>query len=110
MNQANMSLAPDMLAMIIGSTHNPDNIGKTVKLIRFVKKGEFCHDLKASAGKDLWVVEGRDLAHTLLCGWTGEFIQGSSHIGGAEPRFLMPIRPEEDPLEFEVEKENAALA
>ena len=108
--KANMSLETGMLAMIIGSTHNPENIGKTVKLIRFVNKDEFCHDLKASAGKDLWVVEGRDLAHTLLCGWTGEFIQGNSHIGGAEPRFLMPIRPEEDPLEVKVEKTNDALA
>lgn len=29
--KANMSLETGMLAMIIGSTHNPENIGKTVK-------------------------------------------------------------------------------
>lgn len=99
--KANMNLEAGMLAMIIGSKYNPPNIGKIVTLVRFLEKDEYCKELGASAAVEMWVVEGCDLACTLQCQTTGIIINDVWDIGGVEAQFLMPIIPEEDPLEVE---------
>lgn len=103
--KANMNLEAGMLAMIIGSRNNPENVGKVVTLVRFLKEGEYLEEADAIIMDDAWVVSGENIRCFMECGETGEPIVEFNNFGAVVPYNLMPIRPEEDPLEVEAEEE-----
>lgn len=92
-NSANMKLSPGMMCLVIGFRSSPVNIGKIVTLGMYVLKGSLNlsgNKYKASG----WVCYGEGLfsvgGGVPVCGERGLFL----------PEHLMPIRPEEDPLEI----------
>lgn len=104
---ANMKLEPGIMAMVIGCRIDPSDIGKIVKLREFVKAGEstILNNGMSKVKNDCWVCIGDNIGHANSMG-----VKTLGKFGLYSSQHLMPIRPEEDPLEFEVEKENAALA
>lgn len=102
-NSANMKLSPGMMCLVIGAELNTDNIGKVVTLVRAVGKGEIIPELGCRAGRDFWLIEGESLTYNTKSKSTGKisFFEGS--LGLALPYNLMPIRPEEDPLEMSMQ-------
>lgn len=99
--KANMNLETGMLAMIIGSKYNPENIGKTVTLGRFLKAGDIIEEANSILMEDSWVVYGENIRCYMECRSTGAPIIAYNNFGAVTPHNLMPIRPEEDPLEVE---------
>lgn len=96
-NSANMKLEPGMMCLVIGGLKNLDNIGKTVKLVRFLKKGEYLLS-DTSVAFDVWDVLGENLT---LMRANNTKVRGNISI--VCPKHLMPIRPEEDPLEMSMQ-------
>ena len=84
------------LALVVGYKNVAQNLGKIVTLGRFVKKGEMA--ITGPATDDLWVIVGEGVGYTL----GSEVVIGSE--GLSAPNHLMPINPEQDPLEI-TEKE-----
>ena len=94
-NSANMKLSPGVKALIIGYISTPANVGKVVILERKVSGRD-------GKGRkiDLWSVSGDNLAYVYRNS-DGEVVkQGAGKKSHALPQHLMPIRPEEDPLEI----------
>lgn len=104
-NSANMKLSPGMMCLVIGAVKNLSNIGKTVIAVRCINEGEFIPELEACAARCSWLVEGESLVSTTASGIVSV---GRFSLSGYN--YLMPIRPEEDPLEITdaiVKKEKA---
>lgn len=87
---ANMQLEPRIKALVIGYRSHPHNLGKVVELVRFMKKG--CFYNRGFVDADYWIVSGDNLEHISA----GEVICGPESI--ISPKYLMPIRPEADPM------------
>lgn len=96
-NSANMKLEPGMMCLVIGFRSSPVNLGKIVTLSEHVLEGS----LNPSGNKykvSGWLCYGEGLVSVAsggreVCGKRGLF--ASKH--------LMPIRPEEDPLEMSMQ-------
>lgn len=91
----NKELKPGIQALVIGSINGPRNIGKTVTLKK-VTNGV----LQDGSPVVCWEVEGEGL-HWHMRNWAGRIIK--SGVGDRSwflAQHLMPIRPEEDPLEI----------
>lgn len=97
---ANMKLEPGIKALIIGYRHSPENLGKVVTLVKFLRKGEISPNKRPVAG-DLWHVEGENLFQVVKGTFTGKFEKptGGHSFTFVPPKHLLPIRPEEDPLD-----------
>lgn len=99
---ANMRLEPGIKALVIGYNSNPYNLGKVVTLISFHKKGDlvpWCGDKSLRCNDDLWLAEGEDLLKMSISSVTGALTEAKGTTGIFRSDQLMPIRPEEDPLE-----------
>lgn len=98
---ANMNLEPGIKALVVGFNKDPVNLGKVVMLLSFHKKGEIVEfeSGKTVAGFDCWLVEGEDLSRSTRSVSTGNVKLYVGKEGVFAPCDLMPIRPEEDPLE-----------
>lgn len=90
-------LQPGMLALVIGFNKVCQNLGKIVELSHFVNKGELA--IAGTAKKDFWVIKGEGVGYA----FGGEIIIGV--VGLAEPKHLMPIRPEADPFDQKQQQE-----
>lgn len=90
-------LQPGMLALVIGFNKVCQNLGKIVELSHFVNKGELA--IAGPGKKDFWVIKGEGVGYTV----GGEIIIGS--VGLAEPKHLLPIRPQSDPLDQKQQQE-----
>jgi hypothetical protein len=87
-------LQAGMLAMIIGCTRTPVNIGKIVTLNRVVSKGEKHCQATYDGDEQSWLVEGDGVIATNVLGDEYEF--GFTYVGS---KHLMPIPPLADPLD-----------
>jgi hypothetical protein len=78
-----------MLALVI-SAYNPENIGSIVETIRLVTKGEPLPEMgeHQTASISGWLISGNIKT-------TG----GHIGLGVSKPEWLMPIKPESDPLD-----------
>lgn len=103
-NSANMKLSPGMMCLVVGFREDPVNLGKVVTLKSFHKRGDFIQtgkgDSLASLVQDCWLVEGKNLSREWRCGLTNKVITYVDCNGIFKTEHLMPIRPEEDPLEI----------
>ena len=101
-NSANMKLEPGMLCLVIGYRADPVNLGKLVTLKSFHKKGEVLPlvNTVASLVQDCWLVEGENLTRSWRCGLTNKIVTYVDCSGIFKSEHLMPVRPEEDPLEI----------
>lgn len=109
---ANMKLEPGVMAVVIGFSEKPVNLGKIVTLVSFHKKGEVVDfkSTKSMVAQDCWLVEGAGISRKTKGQTTGrvENIIGSQ--GVFRSQHLMPIRPEEDPLEVTEHENNLQKA
>ena len=104
----NTELKPGMMALVIGCVNSPENIGKVVELISYIKKGD-----RNSSGHvmnaDSWEIKGDNLlSMTVLAGTD---ILRSTSFGersNAAPNHLMPIKTESDPLHTKEEQHASA--
>ena len=87
-------LQPGMLAMIVGCATTPVNIGKIVTLAKFISPGEMHKTSIYSGDGPCWVVEGDGIIATSISG--AEYNFGYSFV---KRQYLMPIKPEADPLD-----------
>lgn len=94
-NSANMKLSPGMLCLVINAHRNMDNIGKIVTTIRYLNGGDFIPELGGFAAVASWLIHGEFLTITTT---EREVDKGDFTLAGRQD--LMPIRPEEDPLEI----------
>lgn len=94
-SSANMKLEPGMLCLVINAHRNMDNIGKIVTTIRYLKEGDFIPELGGFAAVASWLIQGESLTITTT---ELEVDKGDFTLAGQQD--LMPIRPEEDPLEI----------
>lgn len=88
----NMQLDVGVEALIIGYRFSKHDVGKVVKLVRYLTKDSAWND--GFVDRDYWVVSGSDLMHYD----DGCPVYGDEGI--VQPKYLMPIRPEADPLEI----------
>ena len=94
-NSADMKLEPGMMCLVIGYTSEPHNMGKTVTLEK-VTNGI----LSDGSPVICWEVSGEGL-HWHMRRRTGSVsTSGIGNKGWVLSENLMPIRPEEDPLEI----------
>jgi len=94
-NSANMKLEPGMMCLVIGYTTQPDNLGKIVTLERKVRGTD-----SDGTPVELWEFSGDNLSWNTRKN-TGEIVEkGVGSVSWSLPEHLMPIRPEEDPLEI----------
>lgn len=91
-------LQPGMLALVIGCTKFPTDVGKIVKLDRFLNAGDATPD-NGYATKDLWLAIGENL-HRVQ---EGNLV--ADDYGLSMSKHLLPIKPEADPLEIKVNQE-----
>ena len=100
-NSANMKLSPGMMCLVIGFKSSPINLGKVVVLEKTMKDGDRTPSgsiFRPSSSGNVWLVRGDGL-HKCVKGINGDTFPPSSYAFKAEG-YLMPIRPEEDPLEI----------
>lgn len=100
-NLANMELSPGMLCLVIGFKSSPINLGKVVVLEKTMQDGDRTPSgatFRPSSSDNVWLVRGSGL-HKCVKGISGDTFQTSSYAFHREG-YLMPIRPEEDPLEI----------
>lgn len=95
-NSANMKLEPGMMCLVIGYREKPVNVGKVVFLDKYVKAGEL-NPSGLYYVEDYWICTGENLVS--VCG-IREVVENE---GLFNPKHLMPIRPEEDPLEMSIQ-------
>lgn len=100
-NSANMKLESGMLCLVIGYHSDPHNLGKVVILEKVAQ----CGDITPSGGTFrpsnpgvVWLVKGAGL-NRCQKGVNGDTYVTSGYAFHSEGH-LMPIRPEEDPLEI----------
>lgn len=95
-NSANMKLSPGMMCLVIGCKSIPVNIGKLVTLGEYVLKGSL--NLSGNRYKvSGWLCYGKGLFSL------GGGVPVYGERGLFLPEHLMPIRPEEDPLEMSMQ-------
>lgn len=104
----NTELKPGMMALIIGCVKSPENIGKVVELISYIKKGD-----RNSSGHvmnaDSWEIKGDNLLAIRVLKGTNIISDTSfGEISQAAPNHLMPINPESDPLQTKEEQHASA--
>lgn len=97
-NSANMKLSPGMMCLVIGYRNFSKHLGKTVTLGKFIGKGELYEGYRAA--KDLWEILGEGLVRGIYHSDGTLYTTVSSGVSFSQPKHLMPIRPEEDPLEI----------
>lgn len=86
-------LQAGMLALVVGAERCQPNIGKIVTLSHFLKTDERAPN-GLMVSKDCWVIIGDGLViHSNAGGYS------DSDFGIASSRFLMPVKPEADPLD-----------
>lgn len=94
---ADKGLEPGGLAMIIGAYTLTENIGKAGKLLRMVSDGDIYEAPNGKRymheGAPCWILGGDELL------WINTSDEVSSGFALHIPSHLMPIHPEEDPLE-----------
>lgn len=83
---------PGMLALVIGCTKNPIDIGKIVRIDSFLNKGDETLD-GGFSNRDLWLATGDGL-HRMV---DGNLV--SSKYGLYQAKNLIPVRPQQDPLD-----------
>lgn len=86
-------LQPGMLALVIGYSQNPDNLGKIVTAERKVFMGDETPSGAKFALDEAWMVTGSGLSIT-----RGNTRHESDYCY-IDERNLMPIKPEADPLD-----------
>ena len=104
----NTELKPGMMALVIGCVKRPENIGKVVELISYIKKGD-----RNSSGHvmnaDSWEIKGDNLFSITVLAGTDILISTSlGERSSASPNHLMPIKPESDPLHTKEEQHASA--
>lgn len=82
-------LQAGMLALVINA-RNPENIGAMVDVVRFVNKGDPMPEVNDQQTSSItgWLVSGNIKS-----------IGGLVGFGTAYPSCLLPIKPEQDPLD-----------
>lgn len=104
-NSANMKLSPGMMCLVIGFRSSPINLGKVVVLEKTMQDGDRTPSgsifFPPSSSGNVWLVSGEGL-HKCVKGINGDSFQPSSYAFKSEGH-LMPIRPEEDPLEMSMQ-------
>lgn len=85
-------LQPGMLALVIGCTSNPIDVGKIVTLDSFLEEGCATPD-GGYTKRALWLANGDGL-HRMV---DGSLV--SSKYGLYKAKNLLPIKPEADPLD-----------
>ncbi len=92
-------LQPGMLALVIGFTNVPDNVGKVVTVNRYANTGDEGVGKAIYGGSGAWMVSGERLT----------LVHGSKKIIGdfafIKAKHLIPIRPEADPLHEKQQQE-----
>lgn len=101
---------PGDLVLIINS-YVPENIGKTVRLVEFIKPGgaPFIHEGVhfPSRKEATWIVESLDGSKSLVGGYVRRNVMVSS--GPCRQKWLMPLRGDfEFQLKYHKEKEHCA--
>lgn len=92
-------LEPGMLALVIGFSSFPDNVGKIVTTDRYSKTGDPGVGSAIYGGTGAWLVKGDKLA---LNHGARKVIGDFAFIN---PKHLLPIRPEADPLDQKQQQE-----
>jgi len=87
-------LQPGMLAMIVGYSRTPVNMGKLVTLNRVVSKGDRQDGAVYDGNEKAWLVEGEGVIATNTSGVEYEF--GFTYVNA---RHLLPLPPLADPLD-----------
>jgi hypothetical protein len=90
-------LQPGMLALVIGCRNVEINVGKIVTLERFVPSGQIAFD--GPTARDLWVIGGEGIGYTV----GRRVIVGNQ--GLSQAKYLLPIKPEADPLHEKQQQE-----
>jgi len=80
------------LALVIGCTSNPIDVGKIVQLDSFLEEGDETPD-GGFTKRALWLATG-DVLHRMVDGYLV-----TSKYGLYQTKNLIPIRPEQDPLD-----------
>jgi len=83
-----------MLAMIVGYSRTPVNMGKVVTLNRVVSKGDKHEGAIYDSDERSWLVEGDGVIATSVLGDEYEF--GFTYVCD---KYLLPLPPLADPLE-----------
>lgn len=87
-------LQPGMLAMIVGYTRTPVNIGKVVTLNRLVSKGDKQDNATYDGDDRAWLVDGEGVIATNVFGI--EYELGFTYV---DAKHLLPLPPLADPLD-----------
>lgn len=85
-------LQAGMLALVVGCTKYDIDVGKIVKLDRYLRAGEHT-PCNGCLTKDLWLATGENL-HRIM---GGKIVQADYGLYMTEN--LLPIKPEADPLD-----------
>lgn len=95
-------LQAGMLAMIVGAKHVTENIGKVVTIESFHKEGE---SYKTGVFQsDLFMVSGSGLIAVFIRN-DGEILKEEGSIAFCYGKYLLPIKPEADPLDQKQQQE-----
>lgn len=94
-NSANMKLSPGMMCLVIGYVGEPHNVGKTVTLKK-VASGI----LPDGSPTYCWEVSGEGIRWRMRNRTGSVTTAGVGNRGWILAQHLMPIRPEEGPLEI----------
>lgn len=85
-------LQAGMLALVMGCTSNPIDVGKIVRLDSFLEEGDATPD-GGYTNRALWLATGDGL-HRMV---DGSLVM--SKYGLYRTKHLIPVRPEQDPLD-----------
>lgn len=90
-------LQPGMLALVIGCRNVEVNVGKIVTLERFVTTGQIVFN--GPVIRDLWIISGDGVGYTV----GDKVVTGNQGLCSA--KYLLPIKPEADPLHEKQQQE-----